>query len=46
MVAVPVEPEAKETVVGLTVKPKSLTITLRVTTPERVSGLPSESLVA
>jgi hypothetical protein len=27
MVAVPVEPEANETVVGLTVKPKSLTTT-------------------
>ncbi len=46
MVAVPVEPEANETVVGLTVKPKSLTTTLSLTVPERVSGLLRASAVA
>ena len=46
IVAVPVDPELNEIVVGLTVKPKSLTMTVRVTTPERVSGLPAESEVA
>ena len=46
IVAVPVDPDANEIVVGLIVNPKSLTATLRVTAPERVSGLPSESEVA
>ena len=46
MVAVPVEPEENEIDVGLTVNPKSSTTTLRLTTPTRVSGLPSASVVA
>ena len=46
IVAVPVEPELNEIVVGLTVKPKSFTTTFKVTRPERVSGLLSESTVA
>lgn len=43
---VPVEPDAKEREVGLMVKPKSSTTTLRLTVPTRVSGLFSESRVA
>ena len=46
MVVVPVEPEANEIVVGLTVKLKSVTTTLILTTPESVSGLPAGSEVA
>ena len=46
IVAVPVDPELNEIVVGLTVKPRSFMTTFKVTTPERVSGLLSESTVA
>ena len=46
IVAVPVRPEPKLMVVGLMVKPKSLTITLSLTALTRVSGLPRESVVA
>lgn len=46
MVAVPVEPEENEIDTGLTTNPKSSTATLRLTTPTRVSGLPSASVVA
>ncbi len=46
IVVVPVRPEPKLIVVGLIVKPKSVTITLSLTVPARVSGFPSESLVA
>jgi hypothetical protein len=45
-VAVPVVPELNEMLVGLTVKPKSSTTTLRLTTPASVSGLPNASVVA
>ena len=46
IVAVPVEPDENEIDVGLTVKPKSSMTTWIVTTPDRVSGLPSASVVA
>jgi hypothetical protein len=46
MVAVPVDPEANATVVGLMVKPKSLTTTFSLTVLERVSGLLRASAVA
>ena len=46
MVAVAVDPDANEMDVGLIVKLKSLTTTWRVTVLARVSGLPSESIVA
>jgi hypothetical protein len=45
-VAVPVDPEANEMIVGLIVKPKSLTATLSLTVLTRVSGLASPSTVA
>ena len=46
IVAVPVRPEPKLIVVGLTLKPKSLTITLSLTALTSVSGLLSASVVA
>jgi hypothetical protein len=46
IVVVPEDPEAKESVIGLTVKPKSLTTTVILAVLERVSGLPSASEVA
>jgi hypothetical protein len=45
-VAVPEDPGENVTVAGLTVILKSLTTTLKVTAPDSVSGLPSESVVA
>jgi hypothetical protein len=46
IVVVPEDPEAKESVIGLTVKPKSLTTTFSLTVLERVSGLLRASAVA
>lgn len=45
-VAVPVPPPVNVTVVGLTVRPKSSTTTLRVALATSVSGLPEASAVA
>jgi hypothetical protein len=46
IIAVPVRPEPKLMVVGLMVKPKSLTTTFSLTVLERVSGLLRASAVA
>jgi len=45
-VATPVEPEMKVTDVGVIVKPKSSTVTLRLTKLANVSGFADGSFVA